>query len=273
MSGRRRPDEPRPPSRRRPPPPLPSAAAAAPEALTEVPEGLVAVRAPMVGTFYLRPSPDQPAFVTVGGTVQADDTVCLVEVMKMFNTVKAEVAGTVERILVENGQAGAARPDRDADQAREGGLSMNARPLSTPVAKRDIRRVFVANRGEIAVRVIRACRSLGIEAVVGVSEADTETLAARMADEVVVLGPPLAAESYLRADKIVEAALQHRLRRGAPRLRLPVRALVLRARLRRGRAGVRRPLRRRRSTRWATRSRPWAWPRRPACRACRARAR
>ncbi|MEJ8859658.1 acetyl-CoA carboxylase biotin carboxylase subunit [Variovorax robiniae] len=77
-----------------------------------------------------------------------------------------------------------------------------------PVAKRDIRRVFVANRGEIAVRVIRACRTLGIEAVVGVSEADTETLAAKMADEVVVLGPPLAAESYLRADKIVEAALR-----------------------------------------------------------------
>ena len=79
--------------------------------------------------------------------------------------------------------------------------------VSIPVARRDIRRVFVANRGEIAVRVIRACRSLGIEAVVGVSEADTETLAARMADQVVVLGPPLAAESYLRADRIVEAAL------------------------------------------------------------------
>ena len=79
---------------------------------------------------------------------------------------------------------------------------------SIPVATRDIRRVFVANRGEIAVRVIRACRTLGIEAVVGVSEADTSTLAARMADEVVVLGPPLAAESYLRADKIVEAALK-----------------------------------------------------------------
>ncbi|WP_349605626.1 acetyl-CoA carboxylase biotin carboxylase subunit [Cupriavidus sp. DF5525] len=77
-----------------------------------------------------------------------------------------------------------------------------------PVAKRNIRRVFVANRGEIAVRVIRACRTLGIEAVVGVSEADTDTLAARLADEVVVLGPPLAAESYLRADKIVEAALR-----------------------------------------------------------------
>ncbi|MDM0015793.1 acetyl-CoA carboxylase biotin carboxylase subunit [Variovorax sp. J22P168] len=83
-----------------------------------------------------------------------------------------------------------------------------AESLSTPVARRDIRRLFVANRGEIAVRVIRACRSLGIESVAGVSEADTETLAARMADQVVVLGPALASESYLRADRIVEAALQ-----------------------------------------------------------------
>ena len=84
--------------------PAGAAPAEAPEALVEVPEGLIAVRAPMVGSFYLRPSPDQPPFVAVGSTVQADDTVCLVEVMKMFNTVKAEVAGTIERIVVENGK-------------------------------------------------------------------------------------------------------------------------------------------------------------------------
>ena len=84
--------------------PAEAAPAEAPEALAEVPQGLVAVRAPMVGTFYLRPSPDQPPFVAVGSTVQADDTVCLVEVMKMFNTVKAGVTGTVERIVVENGK-------------------------------------------------------------------------------------------------------------------------------------------------------------------------
>ncbi|MGJ7506462.1 acetyl-CoA carboxylase biotin carboxyl carrier protein [Variovorax sp. GT1P44] len=81
-----------------------TAQADAPETLVEVPEGLVAVRAPMVGSFYLRPSPDQPPFVTVGSTVQADDTVCLVEVMKMFNTVKAGITGTVERIVIENGK-------------------------------------------------------------------------------------------------------------------------------------------------------------------------
>jgi acetyl-CoA carboxylase biotin carboxyl carrier protein len=78
--------------------------AAAPAPPVDVPEGLVAVRAPMVGTFYLRPSPDQPPFVAVGSAVQAGDTVCLVEVMKMFNTVKAGVAGTVERVLVDNGK-------------------------------------------------------------------------------------------------------------------------------------------------------------------------
>ena len=81
------------------------------------------------------------------------------------------------------------------------------RPFSVPMAKHDIRRVFVANRGEIAVRVIRACRALGIEAVLGVSEADVSTLGAQMADKAVVIGPPSASESYLQADKIVAAAL------------------------------------------------------------------
>ena len=76
-----------------------------------------------------------------------------------------------------------------------------------PIATHDIRRVFVANRGEIAVRVIRACRSLGVESVIGVSEADLETLGAEMANETVVIGPPPVNESYLCADKIVAAAL------------------------------------------------------------------
>ena len=72
--------------------------------LLHVPAGLIAVRAPMVGTFYLRPSPDQPPFVTPGAAVNEGDTVCLVEVMKMFNSIRSEVSGTVERIVVENGK-------------------------------------------------------------------------------------------------------------------------------------------------------------------------
>ncbi|WP_133667637.1 acetyl-CoA carboxylase biotin carboxylase subunit [Paraburkholderia sp. BL10I2N1] len=74
------------------------------------------------------------------------------------------------------------------------------------MATRDIRRVFVANRGEIAVRIIRACRALGMETVVGVSEADVESMAAQLADRYVVIGPPPAAESYLIASNLVKAA-------------------------------------------------------------------
>lgn len=80
--------------------------------------------------------------------------------------------------------------------------------INTPVPRRDIRRVFIANRGEIAVRIVRACRSLGIESVLGVSEADIDTLAARMADHVVVVGPPPSAQSYLRTDLLVKAAVE-----------------------------------------------------------------
>ncbi|HLW96273.1 MAG TPA: biotin carboxylase N-terminal domain-containing protein [Solirubrobacteraceae bacterium] len=68
-------------------------------------------------------------------------------------------------------------------------------------------RVFIANRGEIAVRIVRACRLLGLECVVGASEADLDGLAAQLADRTVCIGPPPAAASYLRADTIVAAAL------------------------------------------------------------------
>ncbi len=70
-----------------------------------------------------------------------------------------------------------------------------------------IKRVFVANRGEIALRIISACRQLGIEAVVGTSDADRDGLAAREADRAVCLGPAPAAQSYLRDDLVVQAAL------------------------------------------------------------------
>lgn len=70
-----------------------------------------------------------------------------------------------------------------------------------------IRRLFIANRGEIAVRVIRAARSLGIETVAGVSAADTASMAARLADRAVTIGPAPAAQSYLDGARIVAAAL------------------------------------------------------------------
>ena len=70
-----------------------------------------------------------------------------------------------------------------------------------------IRRVFVANRGEIAVRIIRACREAGIESVLGVSEADRDSLGARLADRTICLGPAQASRSYLRPEILVTAAL------------------------------------------------------------------
>jgi len=75
-----------------------------------------------------------------------------------------------------------------------------------PTERRNIKRVLVANRGEIAVRVMRACRELGVGVVAVVSEADTEALHAELADQVVVLGPPEPGASYLRQDLILAAA-------------------------------------------------------------------
>jgi acetyl-CoA carboxylase biotin carboxylase subunit len=70
-----------------------------------------------------------------------------------------------------------------------------------------IQRLFVANRGEIAVRIIRACQRLGIEAVVAVSDVDRNSLAARLATRAVCIGPAAASQSYLRAETLVAAAL------------------------------------------------------------------
>jgi acetyl-CoA carboxylase biotin carboxyl carrier protein len=66
-------------------------------------EGLVAVTAPIVGKFYAAPSPNDPPFVRVGDRVAVDATLGLVEVMKVFTSIKSHVAGAVERILIDNG--------------------------------------------------------------------------------------------------------------------------------------------------------------------------
>jgi acetyl-CoA carboxylase biotin carboxyl carrier protein len=63
------------------------------------------IESPMVGTFYTAPNPDAPPFIKVGDHVGADSVVCIVEAMKIFNEIKAGCAGTVQKVLVSNGES------------------------------------------------------------------------------------------------------------------------------------------------------------------------
>ena len=83
-------------------PAVAEAAAAVPDVI-ETPAGHQ-VKSPMVGTFYTAPSPSSPVFVEVGQQVKEGDVLCIVEAMKMMNQIKADKSGTIEAILVENGQ-------------------------------------------------------------------------------------------------------------------------------------------------------------------------
>ncbi|MDR5695377.1 MAG: acetyl-CoA carboxylase biotin carboxyl carrier protein [Armatimonadota bacterium] len=87
------------------PPPAPSQAAPHLPAAEEAEEAkLVPIVAPMVGTFYRAPSPDAPPFVEVGERVEKGQTVCIIEAMKLFNEIPAEVEGRIVKVLAENGQ-------------------------------------------------------------------------------------------------------------------------------------------------------------------------
>jgi acetyl-CoA carboxylase biotin carboxyl carrier protein len=83
--------------------PTEAASGGTPKAAADLPPGHV-VRAPMVGTFYASPAPDKPPFVTQGQTVKAGETLGIIEAMKMFNPIEADVGGTVIKVLVESGQ-------------------------------------------------------------------------------------------------------------------------------------------------------------------------
>jgi acetyl-CoA carboxylase biotin carboxyl carrier protein len=75
-----------------------------PSAPVDEDAGLVAIKSPMVGTFYSSPSPDAKPFVQVGSAVDEETDVCVIEAMKVFNNIKAETRGSIAKILVANGQ-------------------------------------------------------------------------------------------------------------------------------------------------------------------------
>ena len=70
-----------------------------------VPVDFMEIHSPMVGTFYARPDPESPQFVQVGSRVDASTVVCILEAMKVFSEIKAETSGTIERVLVKDGEA------------------------------------------------------------------------------------------------------------------------------------------------------------------------
>lgn len=83
---------------------VPATAAAPSASVFEVPDGMVAVSAPNLGTFYRAPKPGAPAYVEVGHHVAAESEVCLIEVMKLFTPVAAGTAGIVREICIEDGE-------------------------------------------------------------------------------------------------------------------------------------------------------------------------
>ena len=85
-------------------PAAPVPAEAKPVAEEEAEQGHI-VKSPMVGTFYRSASPGAPAFVDVGSVVKAGEAVCIIEAMKIMNEIEADSAGTIRKILCENGQA------------------------------------------------------------------------------------------------------------------------------------------------------------------------
>ena len=84
-------------------PQVPSVDATAQPIASDIPDREFQLTAPLVGTFYRRPSPDDEPFVSIGDVVQAGDTVCIVEAMKVMNEIEAEAPGRVSQVLLDDG--------------------------------------------------------------------------------------------------------------------------------------------------------------------------
>ena len=113
-----------------------------------------------------------------------------------MNEVKSEVEGIVRKIHVGNGERSSSASS----------CSSSSRSTADPSTRSDVQRVLVANRGEIAVRVIRALHELDVEAVAIYSTADRDSLHVALADQAICVGPPSASQSYLRIPSVIAAA-------------------------------------------------------------------
>ena len=153
---------------------------------------LAVVKSPIVGTFYRAPEPGAKPFAEVGDTVRKGQVLCIIEAMKLMNEINAECDGEVVKCYVENGQA-----------VQYGERLFAIKP---GIGDEMFKKILIANRGEIALRMIVACRELGIKTVAVYSEADENSLHVKFADEDVCIGPPRSTDSYLNVPAIISAA-------------------------------------------------------------------
>ena len=173
---------------------IPSAPAAPPAEDAD----LFVVKSPIVGTFYEAPSPGTPPFVKVGDTVKDGQVLCIIEAMKLMNEIEAEVSGVIAKMFVIQRQS-------RWNMACRCSASESVTPSSSNYISM-FKKILIANRGEIALRVICACKELGIKAVAIYSEADRNSLHVSFADEAICIGPPRPSESYLNIPAVISAA-------------------------------------------------------------------
>jgi len=139
---------------------------------------------------------------------------CIIEAMKLMNEIEAEVAGEVLKVHPRTGS----RSSTGTRSSPSGPPEPAGPPLPPPAM---FKKVLIANRGEIALRVMWACKELGLRTVAVYSEADAGSLHVRFADEACAIGPPRNIDSYLNIPAIISAAEITGAGRDPPRLRLP----------------------------------------------------
>ncbi len=178
------------------PAPLPEVAGppAAAEPSEPPAEDLAEMATPFVGTFYAAPSPDAEPFVEVGRRVNKGQVICIVEAMKVMNEIESEIDGEVVEILVANGQP------------VEYGEVLFLSPTMPTRGLSMFRKILIANRGEIALRIIWACRELGIKTVAVHSTADADPCTSGSPTRRSASGRPRNDESYLNVSAVIAAA-------------------------------------------------------------------